>query len=234
MDTSLLLHGFLLVLGAAMILGLYFLLKGRSQKVQTLVLGILSLSGNAAVIYNLLMWDAPLSYLPLHLCSINAILLPIVVLTRNKTLGNLLLVWCLGALAAIVLNFEMVNVEVFSDVFFFYYFPHVFEFGVPILLFRLNLVEKDYKCIPSTLGITMVIYTFVHLMNKLINAYTDTYVNYMFSVEATNPLVAFFHSLIPVEYWYMYLVLPIVAVYLLAVYSPQILAKYRSGKQAVQ
>ena len=71
-------------------------------------------------------------------------------------------------------------------------------------------------------------------MNKLINAYTDTYVNYMFSVEATNPLVAFFHSLIPVEYWYMYLVLPIVAVYLLAVYSPQILAKYRSGKQAVQ
>ena len=220
-------HIVTLVLAAVMNVALYYLLRNKSQKTQTLVLLPFSMLGIAAIIYNLLMWDAPLSYLPLHLCSINAILLPIVVLTRNKTLGNLLLVWCLGALAAIVLNFEMVNVEVFSDVFFFYYFPHVFEFGVPILLFRLNLVEKDYKCIPSTLGITMVIYTFVH-------AYTDTYVNYMFSVEATNPLVAFFHSLIPVEYWYMYLVLPIVAVYLLAVYSPQILAKYRSGKQAGQ
>ena len=227
-------HIVTLVLAAVMNVALYYILKNKSQKTQTLVLLPFSMLGIAAIIYNLLMWDAPLSYLPLHLCSINAILLPIVVLTRNKTLGNLLLVWCLGALAAIVLNFEMVNVELFSDVFFFYYFPHVFEFGVPILLFRLKLVEKDYKCIPSTLGITMVIYTFVHLMNKLINSCTDTHVNYMFSVEATNPLVAFFHSLIPVEYWYMYMVLPIVAAYLLAVYSPQILKKYQSRKQAVQ
>lgn len=221
-----------LALAGLMIVGLYYLLRDWSEKTKIRVLLPFSLLGIAAIVYNLLMWDSKLSYLPLHLCSINALLLPIVVLTRNKTLGNLLMVWCLGALAALVLNFEMCDVELMSHVFFFYYFPHVFEFGVPILLFKLKLVEKDPKCIPSTLGITMVIYTFVHFMNVLINTYTDTHVNYMFSVEASNPLVAFFYRLIPVGYWYMYLVLPIVAAYLLVLYAPQILAKCRNEQSA--
>ena len=200
MDSSLLLHGFLLVLGAAMIFGLYFILKGKSQRIQTMVLGILSFSGNAAVIYNLLMWGTPLEYLPLHLCSINAMLLPFAVVTRNKQLGNLLLVWCLGALVALVMNHEMMGVELFSEAFAFYYFPHVFEFGIPLLLFKLKLVEKDPKCIGSTLSLTMAIYTLVHLCNKLINARcaavsSGIRVNYMFSVSPTNPVVAMFYRL---------------------------------------
>ena len=58
----------------------------------------------------------------------------------------------------------------------------------------------------------------------------DTHVNYMFSVEAINPLTALFYKLLPYEYWYMYLVLPIVAVYLLGVYTPQIRAILRQRK----
>ena len=85
-----------LVLAAAIILGLYFALRRASRKTQTIVLGVLSFAGIAAIIYNLVTWGSPLEYLPLHLCSINAILLPIVVFTRSKTWGNLLLVWCLG------------------------------------------------------------------------------------------------------------------------------------------
>lgn len=219
-----------LVLAAAMIIGLYFALRRASRRVQTIVLGVLSFSGIAAIIFNLVAWDSPLNYLPLHLCSINAMMLPLAVFTRNKTLGNLLLVWCLGALAAIVLNFEMVSVKLFSWTFFFYYFPHVMEFGIPILLFKLGLIEKDWRCIGSTMGITMVIYSCVHGINCLINSLTDEQVNYMFSVEPTNPLVALFHKVIPYEYWYMYMVLPIVFVYLLAVYAPQIAAYLKERK----
>lgn len=219
-----------LVLAAAMIIGLYFALRGASKKRQTIVLGALSFSGIAAIIFNLVAWDSPLNYLPLHLCSINAMMLPFAVFTRNKTLGNLLLVWCLGALAAIVLNFEMVSVKLFSWTFFFYYFPHVMEFGIPILLFKLGLIEKDWRCIGSTMGITMAIYSCVHGINCLINSLTDEQVNYMFSVEPTNPLVALFHKVIPYEYWYMYMVLPIVFVYLLAVYAPQIAAYLKERK----
>jgi len=228
-------HIVTLLLAAAMIFGLYFALRRASRKVQTAVLGVLSFSGVAAIIFNLVAWDAPLHYLPLHLCSINAMMLPFAVLTRNKTLGNLLLVWCLGALAALVLNYEMVSVKVFSWTFLVYYFPHVMEFGIPILLFRLGLVKKDWRCIGSTMSITMLIYTVVHLLNKFINAWclanSFSYngsdivsVNYMFSIEPINPLVALFYSIIPCEYWYMYMVLPIVLVYLLAVYSPQIIS----------
>ena len=220
-----------LVAAAAILIGLYFALRKAPQKVQVWVLGVLSLSGIAAIIFNLLRWDDPVSYLPLHLCSINAMMLPIAVFTRNKTIGNLLLAGSLGALVALVLNFEMSGTELFSDSFNFYYFPHIFEFGIPVLLFKLGLVKKDVRCIGSTLTITMGIYTLVHLANVVINRLVpDAGVNYMFSMEATNPLTKIFYQLIPCPYWYMYLVLPIVAVYLLGVYTPQIRAILRERK----
>ena len=233
-------HMATMVLAAVMITALYYALRQTSMKTKTWVLGILSFSGIGAIIFNLAVWDSPLEYLPLHLCSINAMLLPVVVFTRNKTLGNLLLVWSLGALAALVLNFEMTNVDIFSATFFFYYFPHVMECGIPLLLFKLDMIEKDHRCIGSTLSITMLVYTAVHICNKLINWYCIAnhvtnggnviQVNYMFSISATNPLTAMFYKVIPMEYWYMYMILPILAVYLLAVYAPQLLGGNRESK----
>ena len=61
-----------LLLGAGIIIGLYFLLKNKTQKTQTLVLGVLSFAGIAAIIYNLAAWNSPIEYLPFHLCSLNA------------------------------------------------------------------------------------------------------------------------------------------------------------------
>lgn len=237
-------HVATLILAAVMIVGLHFLLKGRSVKLRLWVLAPLSFLGIAAIAYNLLTFGEPLLYLPLHLCSVNALILPVVVLTRNKTLGNLLLVWCLGALAALILNYDMMEAELLSWPFFFYYFPHVFEFGIPLLLVSLGLVKKEPKCIISTMGITMGVYTLVHFCNRVINAYTlansITYgsetavqVNYMFSIQPDNPLLTLFHSIIPYEYWYMYLVLPIVLVYLLIVYAPELIRHMKAKKTTV-
>lgn len=225
-----------LVLAAAMIVGLYYALRRASRKTQTLVLGVLSFSGIAAILFNLFTWGSPLEYLPLHLCSLNAMILPVAVFTRSKTLGNLLLVWCLGALAALVVNMAQAEYELASWTFVFYYFPHVLEFGIPILLFKLNLVKKDPKCILSTLTITMVIYTAIHLCNVGLNAYCAANnivdyagnvirVNYMYSLVPENPLLALFMQVIPYEYWYMYMIVPILAVYLGIVYLPEILKR---------
>jgi uncharacterized membrane protein YwaF len=85
-------------------------------------------------------------------------------------MGNLLLVWSLGALAAIALPFELVEVELASWTFFFYFFPHVMEFGIPILLFKLGHIKKDPKCIFSTVAISMAAYTVAHFANKIINS----------------------------------------------------------------
>lgn len=227
-----------LILAALILAALYFALRRASQKVQIAVLGVLSFSGIGAIIYNLLAWGDPLAYLPLHLCSINAMILPVVVFTRNKTLGNLLLVWCLGALAALVLNYEMTETELFGAAFNIYYFPHIMEFGIPLLMVKLGLVKKDPKCIGSTMAISMGIYTAVHFLNLLINSYCiasgiDYRANYMFSIEPINPLVQLFYSIIPYRYWYMYLVLPIVFVYLVIVYAPELIRSFKNKKAAM-
>lgn len=225
-----------LVLAAAMIVALYYALRRASKTAQTVVLGALSFSGIAAIIFNLVTWGSPLEYLPLHLCSINALLLPIVVFTRSKTLGNLLLVWCLGALAALVVNMAQAEYELNSWTFVFYYFPHVLEFGIPLLLFKLGLVEKHPKYILSTLVITMAIYTGVHFINVWLNNYCQAnqildyagnviQVNYMYSIVPENPLLALFKQVIPYDYWYMYMIVPILAVYLSIVYLPQLLRR---------
>ena len=225
------LHLFTLVLGAAITIGIYFALKPRSTRTQTIVLGILSFAGIAAIIYNLIAWDSPIEYLPFHLCSLNALLLPVVVFTKNKTLGNLLMLWSIGALAALVLNTSVASAEITSWVFVFYYFPHVLEFGIPLIVFKLRHIKLDKKCIWSTVTITMGAYVLIHFINVFINQYcinnnivdwagNPIQVNYMFSIfHDYNPLLMFFYDLVPYSFWYMFLCIPVAVVYLSALYG---------------
>ncbi|MBQ1262168.1 MAG: YwaF family protein, partial [Clostridia bacterium] len=152
-------HLLSLALAILLNVGLYFLLKRRSRRVQLAVLGVLSFSGIAAILFNLLMWGSPLEYLPFHLCSLSAMLLPIAVLTRKRIPCNLLLLWSLGAFVALVLNYSVAEAEILSPTFFFYYFPHALECGIPILLFKLGLSELSPRCILPTVGITLTAYT---------------------------------------------------------------------------
>ena len=236
-------HILSLLLGAGLIIGLFFLLRKRSAKVQTLVLGILSFSSVAAIVYNLIAWGSPYEYLPLHLCSLTAMVLPVAVFTRSKVLSNLLLLWSLGAVMALVVNTAQADFDVFSRAFFFYFFPHLLEFGIPILLFRLGLVEKDVKCIVSTVLITLCVYTLIHFANVLLNNYFATneicnpsgaivQVNYMYSIRPENPLLALFWSWFPHPYAYMLPVVLIVLIYLGLVYLKQIIAGFKKKVMA--
>ena len=230
-----------LLIGAGLIVALYFLLRKFSAKTQTIVLGVLSFSGIAAIIFNLVTWGSPYEYLPLHLCSLTAVVLPFAVFTRSKVLSNLLLLWSLGAIMALVVNNAQANYEILSPTFMFYFFPHLLEFGIPILLFKLGLVKKDVKCITSTLLITLCVYTLIHFTNVALNSYLaankilDVYgevirVNYMYSLYPENPVMALFWSLIPYEFWYMLPVILIVAVYLGLVYLKQIINRFNKKK----
>lgn len=235
-------HILSLVLGAGLIVGLYFLLRCFSTKIQTIVLGILSFAGIAAIIFNLVTWGSPYEYLPLHLCSLTAMVLPFAVFTRSKVLSNLLLLWSLGAVMALVVNTAQANFEILSPTFFFYFFPHLLEFGIPILLFRLGLVEKDVKCIISTLLITLCVFTLIHFANVALNSYFIAnqvlnpageviQVNYMYSIKPENPVLALFWSLIPAAFWYMLPVMLIVLIYLAAVYAKQIVCYFKAKKR---
>lgn len=231
-----------LVIAALVVIGLYFLLKRLSSKKQIWILGILSFSGISAILFNLLAWNSPWEYLPLHLCSLNAMVLPFVVFTRNKTWGNVLLLWSLGALCAVVLNHGQADFTLCSWTFLFYFIPHVLEFAIPILLIKLKLVEKDHRCIPSTLAITLGMFTLVHMANKLLNLYFAAnqitsstgdllQVNYMYTISPDNPLLALFYNVISKEYWYLYMALPVILIYLLIVYAPQLIKAMKNKKR---
>lgn len=223
-------HILSLVFALLLNVALYFVLKRCPQKLQISVLGILSFSGIAAIIYNLVAWDSPLEYLPFHLCSLNALILPFAVFTRNKVVANLTLLWSLGAAVALILNQAVAEAAILDPVFCFYYFPHVFEMSIPILLFKLGLCKLDARCILSTVGITGAAYTAIHFINVAINAYcienniTDwagdvIQVNYMYSITPDNPILVLFHNLIPHSFWYMLPAVLIAAVYLGAIYG---------------
>ncbi len=233
-------HILSLFLGAGLIIGLYFLLRSFSAKIQTIVLGVLSFSGIAAIVFNLVTWGSPYEYLPLHLCSLTAMVLPVAVFTRSKVLSNLLLLWSLGAIMALVVNTAQANFELLSPTFFFYFFPHLLEFGIPILLFKLGLVKKDIKCIASTLLITLVVYILIHLANVSLNSYLAAgqilnpsgavvQVNYMYSLRPENPLLALFWSWIPRPFWYMAPVFLIVLIYLGLIYLKQIITCFKKA-----
>ncbi|MBQ9151912.1 MAG: YwaF family protein [Clostridia bacterium] len=231
-----------LAVAVALIVGFYFLLKYLPDRVRYICILVMSCSGIVAIIYNLVAWGSPLEYLPFHMCSIAAILLPVAVITRNRYVGNLLLVWCLGSILALVFTDAQANYVIPSPAFFIYYIPHVFEFAVAIYLFAFGYIKKDYKCIPVTVGLTVAIYTIVHLINLALNHYCAVNhivdyagevltFNYMFSMEPTTSIFYLFWNIIPHPYWYMYVAVVILVAYLVVLYLPQIFQAVKERKQ---
>lgn len=224
---------------------LHFILARIPDKAKTAVLFAVSLFGVAAVIYDLLRWGQPLLYLPLHLCSLNALLIPIAVLTKNKVLSHLTLVWSLGAALVLVVNTGQAHYEMFSEAFWVFYICHTVDVTVPSLLFLSGLVKFNVKKAPAVIGTTMAAYTGVHFTNLAINKYllesasvVSAYsrarkipqVNYMYSLgDEGNAVFALFRRIIPLDYWHMYLIAPIIAAFLFTVHF---IIKQKNKKRA--
>ncbi len=210
---------------------LHFILKRLSARAKTCVLFAVSLIGVAAVLYDLVRWGQPLLYLPLHLCSLNALLIPFAVLTKNKVLSHLTLVWSLGAMLVLIVNTGQAYYQMFSEAFWVFVCCHTVDVTVPALLFTTGLVEFNIKKAPAVIGTTMAAYTGVHFINLGINKYLASVaaatrtraavkqVNYMYSLgDEGNAAFALFKKIIPFDYWHMYLIAPIIAAFLFAVH----------------
>ena len=213
---------------------IFTILKNKNEKIKTLVLLCLSSFGILAIIFNLIAWNSPIEYLPFHMCNINALLIPIALITKNKKIGNLLLLWSVGALIALIVNHSAANFELLSITFLQYYLSHTFEFGIPILIFALKLIPLDAKTIPSTLLISLCILIVVHFINLGLNKYIEIndlrdwkgdliVVNYMFTIKPDNPALQFFYNLIPIPFLYVLPIFPIFTIYLLLIYTPTII-----------
>lgn len=232
----------------AFAVSLHFILKRLSDKAKTRVLFAVSLIGVAAVLYDLVRWGQPLLYLPLHLCSLNALIIPFAVLTKNKVAAHLTLVWSLGAMLVLIVNTGQAYYEMFSEAFWVFVLCHTVDVTVPALLFTTGLVEFNIKKAPAVIGTTMAAYTGVHFINLGINKHLAKkaaslalyarsraaipQVNYMYSLgDEGNAAFAFFKQIIPYDYWHMYLIAPIIAVFLFSVHFGIKLRRKRKAKK---
>ena len=222
-------HIFSLCTGAVILLVLYLLLRTRTKRQQILVLGILSFAGIIGIIFDLAAHEDILLYLPLHLCSFTAFLLPAATLTRNKTICNILLLWAFGSIMALLTNEAETAWNPGSPDFWAFFLSHVLEFGIPLLLFALGLAERDRRCIPLTLIITLAVCIAVHFINLRINQHLELTgasfrVNYMFTEWPDNAFMMLFWNILPYPFWYELLFFPLAFGWLL-------LATIGSGKK---
>ena len=228
----------IITLAVAIIINLilYSWLSRSSRKVQIITLFFLSLSGIAAIVYNLIAFGSPWENLPLHLYSLNAILLPIAVLTRKELISNLLFIWSIGSYIALAFHTSegMAQVNLFSLSFVCYYFPHVLCAGIPMLLLALKLVDKSYKAIKPSLIITVACYTAIHFVNVAINSGLigpgNIEVNYMSSIAPSNSALQLLWMVIPSAYWYMILIVPFILLYVGWWFLPEILEHTKNTK----
>lgn len=218
-----------LVFALIFIVIMFNILVDKSRKAQILSLFLISLVLSGLVIYNAITSENIQDDLPLNLWSLSALLLPYAVLTRQKWCCNLLILWPIQSLISLIFNYDKADMNVISSEFIVYFFTHVLVFSIPLLLFWLKLVNRDHKYIKFSLIFTALTYTGVHFANIALGT------NYLYSMSPVgNELFAFFRTIFPFDYWYMYLAIPILYVYLVWWYLPEMLDYRRKRKRLKQ
>ena len=208
---------------------MYTLLVDKTRKRQILSLFIISLLVLGFLIYSTLTSESIKDNLPLEFWTLSALLLPYAILTRKSWCCNLLLLWTIQPLAQMVFNHNKADMNVISGEFVVYYLTNVMVFASPLLLFWLKLVERDCKYIKLSLIITAFVYTGVHFANIALGT------NYLYSISpAGNELLEFFRTIFPVDYWYVYLIIPVFYIYLTWWYLPEMLDNRRKTKRLKQ
>ena len=238
-------HFISLLASALIAFGLHFLLRGQSEKTKTSVLFCLSLIGPLALLHDLYwgLQTTVLVYLPLHMCSYNALLTPVLIKTKNQFLGNLIPLFGVGAALSLIFNSVQAEYTVMSFTFVFHFLSHTLGWCLPILMFSLKLVRPNPKYILPCVGATFGLYTLSHIANLIINPILQAsgivdylgnpyFANYMFSLSHEgNPALAFFWSLIPHPYFYMFAALPIIALAFSAMNVPHLVRYLRAKRQ---
>jgi hypothetical integral membrane protein (TIGR02206 family) len=169
--------------------------------------------------------------LPLQLCNINMILIPIAALKKSRPL----MCFCfflapLGALMALAMpangfaGYSLLLPRMLG-----FYLTHFMIFIEGLALVTYGLYRPHFKDLPRTLLTSCVIALAVFLFNMFLRTTgLNPRANYFFSVETEgNFLLEIFHSWIPVPFLYLLPAVLIVAVYMLIVTAPFELAERR-------
>ncbi len=127
------------------------------------------------------------SYLPLHLCSINIFMIAIHAYKPSRVLDNFLYTVCIpGALAALLFP-TWTSLPVTSGMHLHSFTVHILLALYPIVLTVGGDLKPDVKYLPKSLGLLLVMAIPIYVVNLLL----DTNFMFLISADPGNPLYIF-------------------------------------------
>ena len=157
--------------------------------------------------------------LPLHLCNINMLLMPLAVYTRKRPLLSFcFFVAPLGAMMALLMpSIGFSGYSVLLPRMLGYYGTHIMIVLESLALYTLGFYEPEYKDIPKTVILMLPISLTVFAINlALIASGACSDPNYFYIMDPEgNAILELFHSMIPLPYLYLLPCYPILFAYML-------------------
>ena len=219
-----------------MLIGITHTLKGKSEKTKKTVIVFLSLLTFAWYIsykyflsidkeYNIVAAEIGgfnwWGELPLHLCNINMILMPIGIILNIRSIRSIcFFVGPLGALMALLMpSIGFSGFSILTPRIICYYGIHFMIIVEGLLLATTGLYRPVFKDIPKAIMTTILLCFMTFIVNMVLRM-TELYpdANYFFSVNPEgNPILEMLYGLIPVPFLYVLPCAIILGTYMLIV-----------------
>ena len=145
--------------------------------------------------------------LPFHLCNLNTFIIPFAI--KSKKPGLLNFCFCFGVLGSVLAMLSpdpgFVNVPFFSSVRGYgYWGTHHILIIQSVLLVSSGFYRPGYKEIPKSIGILLVLYFGMYVINLVLRKLTGLPINYLFTFGMEgNTFIEAFYRLIPVYPLYL-------------------------------
>lgn len=205
-------HLITLAYPAIMVLALFFILRKKSEKTKIWTLfGVAIFNILLYTVYKIVMSQTfegfvLLGELPLHLCNINLILIPIALLTKSRILYSYIyFVGTIGAFAGVLLfDSTFLGRGSFTFVIQAYFTYHSILFAMAILPICLKLYRPKMSDILRAFIVVLVLTCIMHGVNTILRAtkWCDT-ANYFYTYGMPdNPLLGWLQKIIPVNLVY--------------------------------
>jgi uncharacterized membrane protein YwaF len=202
----------------AIVVAFYYIFRNKSEKTKTWALlglsifNIIIFTINKFVLFRVFDDLEVLNELPLHLCNMNLILIPVALLTKNKLLmGYTYYVATIAAMAAILFfDSRYVGVNVMTYSIFVYFFYHAVLVATPILLVMFGLYTPEKSQIINVIILLLCMATVMHGFNLFMRSTgLCTISNYFYTMGMEgNPVLELLMKLVPIPLVYYFPMIP--------------------------
>ena len=185
--------------GLILLVGLYFLLRNKSEKVQSAVLFSLLLSGFIlhflkvfADYYQQWMPIALRTLTPEAICTVSILVFPWLFLTKNALLKDYMFyMGVLGGFVATIFPVLILDFEAFEFETIRYFYHHILLWVVPTLMVILKLHTLDYKRIWKAALLAVVVLFIVFINEVILTGLGFVRADLLFSHEYRNTSLIF-------------------------------------------